>query len=433
MRIGFLIHRKPFLKVLGPLIKESMKRGDHVVLLYTIGSTTGEKSYQNVDTEYLIKTFGNDADLMVFTSQNLAKVCLKAKVSALVTLEGYYHASNQDYLGELVSLKNKGVQLISLSHFFEFILRPQEALDLFDQSIYLSDYQVKLHFDLLGDKNGELQSQYVNKHFTAGSPIFDLIASHEHQNLRDKFNIPKEKKVVLLMSPILTPATPWRHRIWREPSKLKRSLYSLKTGQLGDLPEIWFGKTFRDSVNAIRKFCDHENAFLIVKSRGKHTDPTYLIEAADVFIDGMDDDFFPSFTTYEILSITDLCITVMSMTALEAAIAQVPVANIYVPHLDFAPQVTEHYLKYIDILMDGSPKSLMNTANCVNMVSYKDFPNWILQHAVDNIPWDEQACKEYTGNFLGMADETSSERTLRLIDQSVIGADIQTPAPDFLA
>ena len=76
------------------------------------------------------------------------------------------------------------------------------------------------------------------------------------------------------------------------------------------------GWNYASLVDAIKKFCKRNDAFLVVKGRMKDPIRTELSDAADLVL--YDENQYPS-TVFELLSVARLCVHFYSAAVLEAA------------------------------------------------------------------------------------------------------------------
>ena len=149
------------------------------------------------------------------------------------------------------SLRKTGTRIVSLPHFFENTKQPIESLEHFDKTFYLSEFAKDLHFDLHNSQRKKELASYMS---VSGSPMFDQLQNVNRNEARAELGLPLEKKIVLLIDPIIDRATPWRFMVWRDAGKIEKSREALGAGKVGLLPQIWFGESFRDVSLQIKHF-----------------------------------------------------------------------------------------------------------------------------------------------------------------------------------
>jgi hypothetical protein len=407
MKIGFYLPRITHLKTMGKLIQESLTQGNDVVLLYVADAEKGAKAYQNVDVKRLKAFEALGATITAIRPEDIAKLRAKFRIDILCIQEGFYSLRKQ--LPDLVVLRNSGTKLASLSHFFENTKQPIESLEYFDRTFYLSEFAQDMHFDLHNSQRKKEMASYIS---VSGSPMFDQLQDTNRDQARGELGLPLEKKVVLLIDPVIDRATPWRFMVLRDEGKIKRSREAFRARKVGLLPQIWLGNTFRDVSASIKDFCEREDAFLIVKSRGKQADSKFLSGYSDMYINGLKDDYYPTFSTYKLLAAADLCITVNSMAAPEAVAAKVPCINIAVPHYDRAVPMNKVEERYYTELLGGAPDSLMNYSGCILKLDHRKARNWFRNHDMGDVQIDARRQQEYASKYLGIEKESSSARIL---------------------
>ncbi|KAA3646405.1 MAG: hypothetical protein DWQ07_09315 [Chloroflexi bacterium] len=420
MKIGFLLLRQPFLKTMGALIDASLEAGHEVFIFYQPNAMQGEKAYQNVTSDNIPDFAGGQVKVVEFELDDFKKLHSEYALDIVVTHEGYHVLHGGVPEKDFKYLQDNGIKLVSLCHFFETSQQPLEALTYFDKTLYMSEYARELHYELHGAPRQLAEDIYGHLGAVVGAPLFDPICGSNPDQIRKALDIPAGKKVVLFSSPVLSALTPWRFAVWREPSRWTRTKNAVKQGNWGYLPEIWTGNSFKDTVAAVRDFCDRQEAYLIVKSRVKQEDPDYLIRAADLYLDGSEDRYYPIFTTYELLAVADLCVTVMSMTAPEAVAAGVPVLNIYVPATDYDSPPSEVYVRYLETLLSNQSESMMNYPGAIHTIDRRKIVAWLENRKIEDVPADADAQSNYQEKYLGInGKQKSSARILDLFEELV--------------
>ena len=412
MKIGFLLKRVTYLKTMGSLIQASLARRHEVVLFYIPGASKGTKAYQNASHEKLEPLERLGADLVEIEIEGISTLGRRFGIDVLVTQEGFYNFRAQ--LDALQALRKSNVRLVSLSHFFEIAQQPLDALEYFDKTFYISDYARDLHFALQRYEKGDFadDERRAGRWAVSGSPMFDQIGTMDRQEARAALNLPQDRKIVLLIDPVIASTTPWRFHVWRDADRLTRTRGALDAGRMDLLGEIWFGSTFRETFKEIKNFCVRQEALLLIKSRGKQPVSRFLSEAADMYANGMNDEYFPVFTTYKFLAASDLCITANSMAAAEAVAAGIPCVNIYLPHMDLAAPTTDRSAKYFEQLLGGKPDSLLNFRGCVWKVDRREASAWFKKHDVRDVVIDPESRELYKQKFLDIEQTSASRRIL---------------------
>jgi len=420
MKIGFLLLRSTYLKTMGSLIEASIKRGHQVTLLFTEEKSLDSKAYQRITEGTLAPLLALGAEAAPFQLDELGLIKEKFQLDILVTHEGYY--SLHSYLEKIQQARNKSVKIVSLAHFYETAKWPLESLDYFDKTYYLSQFAVDTHFRLNDNPSRQpIDNKYEGKYEAHGSPMLDQLIRVDRNEISKKLGIPMSKRVILFFAPSIVPETRWRYLWWRECSKIMRFLSLLKQRQWKTL--FWDGlfiPSLGQITEELRRFCDRNGAFLIVKSRAKQLDAKCLKENADLYLSGEEESYFPVFTSYELLSIADLCISVMSMSAIEAVAARVPVWNIYVPstELDYpASPLHPHQERYYEAIMRLGQEGPFDNPACITNIDPYEVIDWFRTKNLDNLKLDPEAAKAYAEKYLGVTKETSSARILDSLEK----------------
>ncbi len=414
IKIGFLLLRDTFLKTMGSLIQESLKAGHEVVLLYDEKAATGSKIYQQVTGPKLFFFEKLGAQPISVDSTAIDKFS-EYEMDVLVVQEGFHFF--QDRISQLQVLRNTGTKIVSLTHFFENVQYPLEALNYFDKTYYISPFSLDTHFSL-NQKNSD--GLYASKFEVLGSPMFDQLINLDENGTRQEWGIPSTKKVVVFFAPVVNASTDWRFFLWKQNNKLKRFMRILAHRRFEYLFESLHTPTLGDIGKAVRDFCDRNGAFLIIKSRLKQDDDGEFKEIADLYLSGERESYFPVFSSYKVLAIADLCIAAMSMSVLEAVALGVPVVNIYVPPTEYSSGPNGLHpdrARYLDAILNIENESPFNHMNCVTSVDKGKFASWIRRKDINDIVCSEQARNSYTKRFLGFSEESSSARILSSLVQ----------------
>lgn len=422
MKIGFVVLRITDIKIMGELIQKTDERGHQVALFFHAGisAETNDQSKDYLDLkEDALTSFSNCEQIKASSVEEIFADAYAWSPEYLFFIEGYLGMKAIHHLAALEESRERGIKTISLSHFYEIASCPLEALDFFDQTLYTSEFSRDLHFRVSGHGVSltKLEKQYGDKYAIVGSPQFDPIPSISRTAARERWAIPQDKKVVLFFSPAILPTTPWRYQVWRDPRILSRLKTALRTGNWATLPEVLTSPSFLDALISIKASCEENDALLVVKSRGKHKDPDYLVDAADLYLDGVEDEYFPAFTPYQLLAAADLCIAAHSMSVLEAVAADVPVINIAVPPLDFAETLSTEMKKYMNVIFCRNNESPFFYPGCVHNIEWRDFPSWMRGRDWSNLGMDEQARRDYLWKYLGITEVPSSTRILNLLEE----------------
>jgi hypothetical protein len=414
MKIAFYLLREPALKVMGPLVEAARKRGHEALLLYPRTLPTGDKAYQSVNKNKLEVLTRQGMRAHAIETEELVTLSEVEGVDALVTLEGYYSLGRD--LETIKTLRKHGVIVVSLAHFFENIRMPLESLDYFDKTYYLSQFAVDAHLKLARIKD-PTAAMAAEKYEATGSPMFDQIAGIDPAAVRKKIGVPAGKPVVVLFAPAIVAETRWRFLMWTTSDRWKRIAKVIRRGEWGHLWDAVFTPTMREIAHAVRNLCDRNNAFLILKTRAKQRELQDLIEVADLYLDGRSEEYFPAFTSYQLLSVASLCIGFMSLSIVEAAGMDVPVWNVYVPTSEYESKYNHDYLEAVM----GKGKETPFEFEGIRNLSASELIALCRKSNLANLKQPKLEANSYKERFLGFGKKASSERILDSIE-ALVGA-----------
>ena len=141
--------------------------------------------------------------------------------------------------------------------------------------------------------------------------------------VRRRWGVPAAQPVVVLFlfAQGVGRDTFWPKQICAEPSRLKQLANIVRRGRFEYWPHVWHGWNDLNVVKAIRRFCDRNGAYLLVKSRRKTPVPGYTGALADQCI--YDESFYPA-TVLEALSIASLSVSYYSNSVFESVSLGVP-------------------------------------------------------------------------------------------------------------
>ncbi|MEK7103914.1 MAG: hypothetical protein AAB842_00755 [Patescibacteria group bacterium] len=291
MNIAFLIERNVYFKTFGPLIDRALEMGHKVFCLHNYNqSRTGPKSYQ---FPYIGQTpkFQN-GQVISFnfpTEDNFVERILANGIEAVISLDFV-----DKYLAVREKIKKDKVFWLALQNGFDTGLISGKNLSAPDKFFIYSWEWLEWILNYLGRGNREELKDRVEP---VGFWLCEKNNLSSPERIRNKWGIPLDKKVVLLLP------------------------FPFGSSQKTFWTKYVYGTRFFSKQNdynvclAIRKFCDNNNATLLVKCRKKDPAKDYLIKMADKVI--YDESFYPS-TTMECFSIADICFNFYSTAAIES-------------------------------------------------------------------------------------------------------------------
>ena len=298
MKICFLIFRNTYFRIVSPIIDTALKSGHEVFCFHDYSQPkTGSKGYQFPALEQVPSfSSGKPVCLSFESSQDFIEKAVSNGIVAVVSVDFW-----DSYLDLRKQLKEKGIFWFSLQNGFDTAVNSGKFLSGPDKFFF---YSLEW-FDWMADflKTPNLQKELGDKAEVVGFWLAEQKKIIDPVGVRTKWGIPFDKKIVLLL-----------------PFPFGSSKKSFWT-------HCVFGTRFLsrendfEAVKSIRKFCDKNNAFFLVKCRQKDPAKKYLTRIADKVL--YDEGFYPS-TIMECFSIANICFNFYSTCAIESAALGVP-------------------------------------------------------------------------------------------------------------
>lgn len=413
MNIGFLLFRKGNLKGIGPVIAEAMKRGHSVYLFYDSSINAQAKAYENLASSDL--RAWPQATPVEAPVQEWPRLFREYKIATVLVESAYGQLSRQGWFPRSSELSASQVKIASLSHLWEVVVEPPESLTELDVIFYWSLAQQEMHHKICRLVSPALPPTRAQS-VVVGSSMFDQKALINTDKVRERLGIAPGQKVVVLVSLKMKTGDPWRRAIMGDRPLLVRLARAVYDRRLDLIPEILRGGTYRTLFDALRGFCDRQHAFLIVKSKQKNGDPSYLKDGADYFC--YDESDYP-YTSLELMSIADLVIHFGSAAVFEAAYAGVPSISVRMPHEHISalsPQlkvVTEEFRK------PQGPEGIFDWPGVVSEMDRHTLIHALKTATLSTFTLNPDARSRYVKRFVGFDDQKASERMVMALEHIV--------------
>ncbi|MDD4990298.1 MAG: hypothetical protein PHW31_03245 [Candidatus Pacebacteria bacterium] len=327
MKIGFLVSRNIYFRIFGFIIDAALQKSHEVFCLHDYSQPqTGSKAYQfPLITQAPAFLSGKAISLSFQGEQDFKNKVLQNKIQVIVSLD-FIPA----YFGLRKELQEKGIFWTALQNGFDSGPHSGEHLAMPDKFFIYSPEWLKWMFEYL-KKSGKTEeadlSAFKQKTDNKVEPVGFWPAEQQKlidaAKVRNKWAVPNGRKVVLFLP---FPFGSSVDRFWtRYIYGASKVLFQLPFGFLSFrarfLKQVLKKENDLNVCKAIRRFCDENNGFLLVKSRAKDPVKPYLAKMADKVL--YDESFYPS-TIKECFSIADICFNFYSTAAIEAASAGVP-------------------------------------------------------------------------------------------------------------
>ena len=247
---------------------------------------------------------------------------------------------------------------------------------------------------------------------TVGFPALDAAAQIDPIEVRQRWGVPRNQPVVVLL-PFpqgFGKGSFWPSMICAQPSRFRRALNVVAHGRFEYWQEIWRDRTDAAVVRAVRAFCEHNDAYLIVKSRQKTPIPGYLRAVADKCL--YDEQFYPS-TILEALSIASVSINFYSLAVTEAVPLGVPNFCITFSADDYCDRnpLLRDRVKRFFTANEGSPFQFAGVSTAVTIAEAIEM---LPGKTLDEFQMDPIARRQYLRKYLGPDDRRSAERVIEL-------------------
>lgn len=431
MKIGFVLLRKNFLKVLGGTIDEALRNGCEVVLFFD-QSKVGKK-FRGMPAL-------SESDLNCF---KYGKPCIQyyadtPKLTEAIKLVGpdvivMHNAAEDDFKSKIGDLQNithhiqeirrNGIPVVSVSsHFYDSCLLALDSFDSVDAIFTLSDYAVKAHKKLLLETTQtdnqealakKIQAAFASKVSVTGSTLMDYM-----QDVYQK----KQQQQRIGSSVLFVPKVDghaYMQVMFRDASKLKALARSFLKFKGRYFSSVILEPRFSRFLDEYAKFSKANGLRVIAKSRPKHGAfyEEQIKSFASEFHTGEYDEFYPSYTSAEILKEAAFCVHMRTFSVLEAVVAGVPSVCIDLPIIDekhdthFSPLVCA----YVKQIRAATPGGMFNYPGCVWSVSWKDSVSFLKSLNLKNLQQDELKRREYVRYYCGVGEESSAQRQLKQI------------------
>ena len=392
MILGFLVQRTPYYKAFAPLIDEALKRGHKVFCFHDYSQPKqGKKAYQ---FPYLtsMPRFKNGLafGLAYKTEDELVKLVLQNQVQIMVSLN-YFLA----YQG--LKDKLKGVLWAGLQYSLDAI---DEAEHLTEPDKYFFHTTIWLDF---AQKYVKLQGKQITKQDSfafAGFSELDQAKLVDREAIRKKWKIPEQKKVILFLPFPFGSSNYWfwPKIIYGGHNFVFQFVCALLSFKPRLIRQVLKRENDKQLCLALRKFCDRNDAFLLVKLRKKDPLKPYLAKLADEVV--FDESYYPA-TIIECLAVADLCVNFASTAVIEAVGMAVPNLCIMPPKNDY-----RHLQHPLWKLLFEQFSDFMDFQGVSQSVSVRDVFRVFKEKTLNDFALDSQAQKQYVDKYIGISESS---------------------------
>ena len=403
MRLAFLIRRKNYYRLLGPVVEEALRRG-HVAQCWHdwSGPRDGVKEFPDAAPSFKAGV----PDVVGFSgAADLGERWRVDPPDAVVTIDP----------PDPELRATAKTRWVWLQYGADILFQPtaRGVADADSVALY-SDYwrrQVEMRFP-----EADLAAGLAAKAEAVGAPELDALGAIDRDEARRRLGLPADRPIVLYLPfPLRSNVSaPWLSNVHRPSSRFVQGLRTAVGGPRAYWPDVARGRNDRRIVEAMRAFCDASGARLVMKTRAKDPLPRYAERLADrVFYDRS---HYPP-TILELLSVAALCVHFYSTAVFEAAFASVP-------SLCLAPRAAELGPASFgfEFIHNGEPGGIYNAPGVAYWRPLAEAFDGLAGWRLGDFPLDLTACRAYVERFLGWHDGRSSSRLLDLVERGAASA-----------
>jgi hypothetical protein len=321
-RILFIVERNIYYRHYGPFIDFFLKRNQEVYLIHDYSHPRDGSKAGYFPSLYSSPRFEKQCKLIsIYSSKN--------------ELVEFINSHDINFTFSLMSLNHYNIKKLEVPRTKWVLLQhwadnfQHGSSELCDSDIFLSYSKLWWDSFVMSKYNNIPDSLISLDVYHVGHPLNFLINSLSVKNIRDKYGLYQDKKVLVYL-PIGPPKmynfTSIFQKIW-----LAYYYSSLSNKVINRFLKLFFAFNKKlhfdeeDILRSIRDFCNHNNYYFIVKTRSKSIHSQYLIDTADYVF--YDESFYPP-TISELLFISDITVSHFSMSTFEAVAMKSYIINI---------------------------------------------------------------------------------------------------------
>jgi hypothetical protein len=419
MRIGFVIERKNYYRLFGPIIERALARGSQVDCWHDLSQLrSGPKALEFPDPgavpifrygQPTVRPYRGEADLVRRLRADPSQAMVAVGCGAVAGNVGAVRWFGLQYTLDVAALvepnghsRCDGIGL----HTAYWASRTADAL------------RIVLHNrpDALASIDEAAIARTIKEKATVvGFPEMDQLHDIDPRRVRQRLGFePARPVVVYAPFPFMSNPRPfWVRHIYGARNRLHQRLAVALTGRREYRSHIERGWTDRRVVDAVRRFCDANGAALVVKARAKDPASSYLVRRADAVL--YDESYYPT-TVLELMSIASLTIHCFSTIAYEAAYAAVPSICIAPSREDLGFPAS--WQEWFHSVAEGDT---FNFPGVVYPLGLDAVLNELPSARLSDFPLEPAARARYIEKFIGFDDAKCSDRVLDAVQSLVEG------------
>jgi hypothetical protein len=413
MRLAFLIQRRNYYRLLGPVVERALARGWDTECWEAGGEVL--KGRRALEQREALPAFrqGRPRRREYAGEGGLSRLLAETSPDVVVTLRpppGLTPGGRARWLGLQYTLDIGGMVDTAGHTPFDAIgvhtehwrSRAADSLRILESNRARALGQEPVPVD-----DAAVQATLRRRATVVGFPEMDQFHAIDPVAVRRRLGLDPERPVVVYCPfPFLSnPRTFWVRHVYGARRLHQRLATTLGPGRRY-APHVTGGWDDRGVVKAVRAFCDANGAALVVKARPKDSVPSYLAGAAERVLYEQTD--YPA-TILELMSVASLCLHFFSTVAYEATYAGVPSICVTADGDDLGfPPIWREWFLSTALGSSFSFPGVTYPLSVEQMVA--DFP----RRRLAEFPLEPAARAHYLEKFVGFDDGKASDRLLDL-------------------
>src|SRR3989339_469252 len=392
-KVGLIIWKLPMLKAYAPVMRELLAREVEIFLLVIpLPSGIVSRDLEGQALTDFNEEFFQDKLRCLWCSgvDRFPNMIKDNSIDSLLITDFY----KDTFAGIIDELYRQKVEIFCLQWYADLLALDGELLKYIKKIFVYSDYYTDIFIQSVFSDT----KQTMDKLLVVGNPLYDCVVDIKNNKelIYQKYHLPLDKKVVLMTTQHL-PYFASFGRIWL-------ALRSAMKLDFDSFFKIIFAPSFKQIFQSIKKWCEDNEAILIVKSRAKHDEPNYVKKGADIFLTDHNQ-WYPA-VSLELLSVANLCIGVWSASVIEAAYSEVYNITISPPSFSMPNDAPNN--RFLN-------KELFANRGVTECVRYDEVSSFLKSHRLKDFKMNEENRKEYLAKFAGPTDGLASKRIVDYI------------------
>ena len=263
-----------------------------------------------------------------------------------------------------------------------------------------------------------------------GNTEFDGFNQIDDRTIRREYNIPENRGVFLYLPfpcAVRNDKSPWEKmftnfldvELYGE-TKITTKIKNIANRVVSFVQVMTDSNTRKSYVmglneknifKSIRKFCDNENLYLVVKPRQKFPVSRAILKNADLIVWDDENQQDPP-VLKELLSVSSVCFSFFSYSVLSSAFTKVFYINTILPFEFFTSKMSKFWFS-------EKINSMFNYKGVSESWEIKDVIKKLPSTKLDDLIVDDIRWKEYANIYLGKSDYCSSNRVVSYLEDKL--------------